>query len=129
MVRREMLFVAALLALLVGCGAPPGDAARGRQQFHGEVAFARDDAVVCSSCHAVEAGSAPGIGPNLAGVATRAETRVAGQSAEQYLSESIVSPDAYLAEGYQEGIMYRGYAQALSEQEQRDLVAYLLTLK
>lgn len=123
-----MLFVAALLALLAGCGGG-GDAARGGQLFSGQVAFASPDAVTCNVCHAVDASAGPGIGPNLAGVATRAATRVAAQSAEEYLRTSLLNPDAYLAEGYQEGIMYRGYAEALTEQEQRDLVAYLLTLQ
>ena len=33
------------------------------------------------------------------------------------------------AGGYQEGIMYRDYAQALTAQQVNDLVAYMLTLK
>jgi len=54
---------------------------------------------------------------------------VDGQSAEEYLRTSITDPDAYLAGGYQEGIMYRQYEQALTEQQIDDLVAYMLTLK
>jgi cytochrome c len=129
MLRRSTLFAAALLALLAGCGGARGDAARGGQLFSGVATFASSDAVACNACHAVDVSAGPGIGPNLAGVATRAETRVGGQSAEEYLRTSLLNPDAYLAEGYQEGIMYRGYDAALTEEERRDLVAYLLTLK
>lgn len=124
-----ILFGAALVLLVAGCGAPAGDAERGRRLFSGELAFGRGDAMLCNTCHAVEADAGLGIGPNLAGVATRAGSRVPGQSAEEYLRSSLLDPDAYLAEGYQEGIMYRGYAEALTPQEQSDLIAYLLTLR
>lgn len=129
MLRRSTLFTAALLALLAGCGGARGDAARGGQLFNGQVAFTNPDAVTCNVCHAADPNAGPGIGPNLAGVATKAETRVGGQSAAEYLRTSLLNPDAYLAEGYQEGIMYRGYDEALTAQEQDDLVAYLLTLR
>ncbi len=54
---------------------------------------------------------------------------VAGQSAEEYIRRSIVDPDDYLAGGFQEGIHFRGYGEALSQAEINDLVAYLLTFK
>lgn len=85
--------------------------------------------MVCSSCHAVVAAEGPGIGPNLAGVAAIAGERVPGLSAEEYLRASLLDPDAYLVQPYQEGIMYRGYAEALTPEELSDLVAYLLTLR
>lgn len=69
------------------------------------------------------------LGPNLAGVGAAAASRVAGQSAEQYLRTTLLDPDAYLVEGFQEGIMYRGYEEELTQQEVSDLIAYLLTLQ
>jgi cytochrome c len=54
---------------------------------------------------------------------------VPGQPAEEYLRTAITDPDAYISDGYQDGIMYRGYAQALTAQQINDLVAYMLTLK
>jgi hypothetical protein len=48
---------------------------------------------------------------------------------ERERDPKIVSPDAFLSGGYQEGIMYRGYAQALTAQQINDLIAYMLTLK
>lgn len=82
----------------------------------------------CSVCHSVE----PGIqlvGPSLAGVATRAETRVPGLTAEEYLRESIVDPDSYVVEGYPAGQMLDNFAETLSSEEIDSLVAFLLTLE
>jgi cytochrome c553 len=123
-----LLFALAVLALAGGCGAR-GDAARGERLFSGQEHFANSDALACGTCHVVSGSQSAGLGPSLAGIASTAATRVAGQSAEQYLRTSLVATDAYLTEGYQEGIMPRTYAKTLSDQELSDLVAYMLTLK
>jgi cytochrome c len=68
------------------------------------------------------------VGPSLGGIANVAGQMVSGQSAEEYLHESIVSPDAYVVEGFQSGIMPSNYGTQLSEQQINDLVAYLMTL-
>ena len=52
-----------------------------------------------------------------------------GQDAAAYLRESILNPDAVLVDNYQEGIMYRGYRDSLTDRQLDDLAAYLLTLK
>jgi cytochrome c2 len=112
-----------------GSGAPgPADAARGQALFLGKVRFA-NSAPACGGCHAVEPGAAGGVGPNLSNVGNRAATRIAGMSAEAYLRQSIVEPDAYLAPGYQEGIHPRTYGRDLTSQQLADLIAYLETLK
>jgi hypothetical protein len=67
--------------------------------------------------------------PYTAGTATRAETRVPGMTAEEYIRESFVTPDAYVVETYNAGDMYQEWAKDLSEQQQADLIAYLLTEK
>jgi cytochrome c553 len=128
------LFPAVLIVLVIlsGCASSTGaagDAERGRKLFAGEQPFLSPDAPGCTVCHNVAAEAGPGIGPNLAGLANLAGSRVPGQSAEIYLRDSLLNTDAYLVEGYQEGIMYRGYAEILTPQEISDLVAYLLTLK
>jgi hypothetical protein len=69
------------------------------------------------------------VGPSHANLAVTAETVVPGKSAEDYLRESIIEPDAHITEGFTAGIMYQNYGKDLSEQEINDLVAYLLTLK
>jgi cytochrome c553 len=121
-----------ILLLLVACGAggaATGNPASGKQLFNGAVSVADTGAPACATCHAIEPGMDTGSGQSLAGIGDRAATAVAGQSAEEYLRTSIMNPDAFLSGGYQEGIMYRGYAQALTSQQVDDLVAYLLTLK
>ncbi len=81
----------------------------------------------CGICHSVKAGD-DGIGPSLAGVGTRAETAVPGMSAEEYLRQSILDPDAVIAPGYQAGQMLPFYDERLSEDDLDALVLYLLSL-
>jgi mono/diheme cytochrome c family protein len=108
---------------------PAGDAERGRQIFDGTTVIRNGDTPTCASCHAAAVDEVPMLGLNLSNIGARAERRVEGMSAADYLRESIVFPDAQLMGGWQEGIMYRGYAQDLTEQQIEDLVAYMLTLR
>jgi cytochrome c553 len=120
------------ITLLAACGAAAGaagDPATGKQLFDGQVAMADARAPACATCHATEPGLDTGSGQSLADVADHAGVSVPGQPAEEYLRVAIVDPDAFLSGGYQEGIMYRGYAQALTAKQISDLVAYMLTLK
>ena len=72
----------------------------------------------CGSCHAFEAaGSSGQTGPNL-------DESLEGKDAE-YVHESIVNPDAQIAEGFQPGIMPKNYEDTLSEKQLADLVAFL----
>jgi len=124
--------VVLVLAAVVACsagGTPRGTAATGALLFRGTPALGEGIAGACSNCHAVAAGQQAGIGPNLSNIGGRAATAVAGEDASSFLRESILQPDAHLADNYQEGIMPRTYAQSLSAQQIADLVAYLLTLK
>ena len=59
----------------------------------------------------------------------RATTRVAGMSAQEYLHQSIVDPDAYVVDGFAKGQMLRDSAQRLTEEQIQDLVAFLMTLR
>jgi len=100
---------------------PAGDAVRGAALFTQSI----NGAPACASCHSLDGSIV--VGPSLQGVAAVAGTRVAGQSAGEYLYESIVSPAAYIVSGYN-NVMYSQYRQAFSPQQLADLVAYLLTL-
>lgn len=87
----------------------------------------------CAGCHG-EPGGAGLVGPNLGGVATRAATRVPGQSAEEYITNSIVNPNDYVVAECPNGpcapgLMPQTYGQTLTEQELNGLVQYLLTLE
>ena len=130
--RRILILGGVTALLLVACGAggaARGDPANGKRLFDGEIAMADPRAPACITCHAIEPGMETGTGQSLSNIGNRAGSAVAGQSAEEYLRTAIVNPDAFLSGGYQEGIMYRGYAQALTARQIDDLVAYMLTLK
>ena len=108
-------------------GRVTGDAARGEELFK-QTAAGAASAPGCITCHSLEAGVQL-VGPSHAGLAIVAGTRVSGQSAEEYLRESIVNPNAVVTEGFSEGVMYKNYGNELTDQEIADLVAFLLTLK
>lgn len=97
--------------------APPltvGDAARGKTIFQTHPVAA------CNRCHVV-AGEGGPIGPALDGIASR--------KSEDYLYESLVDPQAVMAEGYPAEVSpMPPMGVLLSEQEVRDLMAYLMTL-
>lgn len=90
----------------------------------------------CNACHAI-AGvpSAVGIvGPNLSNIGAEAGTRIPGYSAEQYLQESIVNPNAFIAPkcpfgSCTPGAMPATLAQTLTPAEIQVMVDYLLTLQ
>jgi cytochrome c2 len=81
----------------------------------------------CATCHALVPDTVI-IGPSLDGVATRAETRVEGQSAEEYIQRSILRPDDYVVEGFKD-VMITNLAMELTNEDMNALVAFLMTLK
>jgi cytochrome c2 len=133
---RICIVVAVLTLAIAGCGnpllcqrrpptnAPAGDALRGEQLFNNQI----ETQYLCNACHSLEAGKVF-VGPSLAGVATSAAQRVAGYTAEQYLRESIVQPNAHIVEGYVAGVMPTNIGYQMPAQDLSDLVAYLLTLR
>ncbi len=97
---------------------PSGQAAAGEQVFAG--------AGSCQACHSLEPGKQI-VGPSLAGIAERAAAAAPGFSAELYLYESIVAPDAHVVPGFHAGVMPGNFRQRLDDQQLADLVAFLLT--
>ncbi len=108
---------------------PDGDTAHGKTLSEGPLG--------CASCHVLTA-----VGPKWAaegavpGIGTRAEGRFqasgyagSATSAEQYLFESIVLPNANVVEGFQPNLMPQNYADRLSAQDAADLIAYMLSLR
>lgn len=89
-----------------------------------------EGAPACSACHLTSraAFAFHSVGPNLEGVATRAQTRVEGLTAAEYIRQSILDPSAYVVDTFSNA-MYPNYAQYLSDEDVENLVAYLLTLE
>ncbi len=82
----------------------------------------------CTACHDVSSGITI-VGPSLKGIASRAGTQKPGTSADAYLHESIVSPNAHVVQGFLPNLMPQNFSQILSTQQINDLVAYLMSLK
>jgi len=80
----------------------------------------------CGGCHTIEGLSAGIVGPNLSQVGAVAGTRVPDQSAEDYLRESILNPNAHVVEGFQPNIMPQNFGELISPEQLSDLVAFLL---
>lgn len=127
-----IVFVGALLA---GCGgseetAPTAETVEGGQtQTETQPAAEGDPAAGqqvyaangCGSCHKfMPAGSSGTTGPNLDELPMLAEN--AGEDLQEFTRESIENPDAYVEEGYPEGLMPTA---DLDEKELNDLVAFL----
>ena len=112
--------------MLAACGsgaaATPAPTLTPEQQA-GEQVFQAN----CAACHATVPNTVI-VGPSLAGVATRAETRVPGQDAITYLQTSILKPYAYVVDGFPKA-MPPDFGKRLTGEEFDEVVAYLLTLK
>jgi mono/diheme cytochrome c family protein len=89
-----------------------GDPAAGKEVFTSVAQPA------CSSCHRYgPAGSTGEVGPNLDDV-------LQGKDA-QFIYQSIVDPDAEIADGFSSGIMPKDYGEKLDDKQLADLVAFL----
>ncbi len=97
---------------------------------NGEQLFAElnDTGFACNSCHSAETTDRM-VGPGLHGIPARAAERVEGESAEEYIYNSIVHPNDYIVEDYTENLMPQNYSEIYTEQENYDLAAYLMTLE
>jgi mono/diheme cytochrome c family protein len=81
----------------------------------------------CATCHALVPDTII-IGPSLSGIATRAETRIPGVSADEYIQLSILRPGDYVVEGFN-NVMITNFAKELTNEDMNALVAFLMTLK
>lgn len=96
---------------------PEGDATHGQELF---------ESLGCSGCHVA---GAPAAAPAIDGIASRAGERVDGYTAEQYIRESILKPEAYVVEGYDPLMATLQFGDKLTPQDLADIIAYLMTLK
>ena len=79
----------------------------------------------CASCHSVDPAMGELAGPNLSTIGVTAGQRVPGMSAEEYLLESILRPDAFQAPDTH-GVMPRYVATGLGSRDLVRLVAFLM---
>jgi cytochrome c551/c552 len=78
----------------------------------------------CAGCHTLAKANATGnIGPSLDDLAATAGEQ--DGSPEDYVRESLLDPDAVVAEGFQPGVM-PSYEGRLSDEQVRALAKYLL---
>lgn len=78
----------------------------------------------CAACHTLAKANANGtVGPSLDDLAQAAEGQ--GGSPEDFVRESIVDPDAVVAQGYQSGVM-PAFEGRLTDEQLNALVEYLL---
>ena len=82
----------------------------------------------CTACHTIDTipQARGNVGPNLTQVGSRAGTRKPGMSAEDYLKESVLQPDAFIAPGYTND-MPAGLVSAGPNVD--NLIAFLSSLK
>lgn len=89
--------------------APAGDAVAGKGIFA---------SAGCGTCHTLQdAGTSGAVGPNLDEV-------LKGKDAD-FIHESIVNPDAEIADGFEPGLMPQTYGDQFDDKQVSDLVAYL----
>jgi cytochrome c551/c552 len=77
----------------------------------------------CNGCHTFKPAGANGkVGPDLDKLPQEAQG--AGKPLEEFIRESIVNPDAYVAPGYQKGVMPTTFS-SLPAAQIDDLVTFL----
>jgi mono/diheme cytochrome c family protein len=73
----------------------------------------------CIGCHVIQ-GEGGAVGPNL--------TNVYSEKGEDYVRQSILNPNAVIAEGFQANVMPQNFSQLLSEEELSFIVSYLASV-
>ena len=130
-----LLIVGELAGLTSDQSKPPG-------LYDNELAFAAFQKGGCGACHTIPGvpGAVGTIGPDLSEIGTLANARIesgeyagSAKTADEYLLESIQSPDAFVSPACPsgpciQGIMPASLAQALSDTELEAVVRYLAAL-
>lgn len=150
MIRLLSIFIFAILVFSIGCLSSgeetvvpavtptfePTAVEKGSGTGHGDTHSAQSDkspeeiftGAICASCHMIEGTGSQGItGPELTNIGTIGASRISGYSAEEYIRESIIEPDAYLVDGYG-NLMPAGLKNLLGA-DYEPIIAYLVSLK
>jgi mono/diheme cytochrome c family protein len=83
--------------------------------------------VHCGSCHSTIPESVV-VGPSMAGIASRAGSRIPGMDGREYVEESIMRPGDFVVDGFGD-LMPKALAETLTKEEVDALIAFLMTLE
>lgn len=131
-----LIFLSAFALLTSGCGGGGGEAnptttarttTMTTSQTMGNVAAGKAvfASAGCGGCHTFTAASATGTtGPNLDKHLAE-HMKEEGGAIDEHVKESILEPDAEIAEGYKAGVM-QSYRGRLSQEQINDLVAFIV---
>ena len=98
-------------------GGATGDASAGKDVFVG--------AAGCGGCHTFKAAGSTGtLGPDLDNISAD-DTAAGGMPLPDFVHESIVDPDKYIAKGYNAGVMPTNFGTTLSSTDIDNLVAFI----
>jgi mono/diheme cytochrome c family protein len=121
-----------LIALVAGCsssegGADSGAVTAGEELFNQTVIGANAG---CITCHSLEPDVVI-VGPSMAAFFIEAEKEgeELGMTAEAFIRQSILDPNAVLAADYPPDTMPTDWEEVLTEEQVDNLVAYLMSLK
>ncbi len=112
-----VLFITACGGNADAAPAPPPTATLSPEAARGKTVFSQN----CGSCHSTIPDTVI-VGPSLAGIATRAETRKPG------LYTAILQPGDFLVDDY-DNLMPATFGKQLTGEDLDAVVAYLLTLE
>ena len=90
----------------------------------GQAVFAANG---CASCHTFKPANATGtIGPDLDTAPASDAKADNNKDLAAFVKESITDPDAYIAKGYNKGLMPTNFDESLSSKQLNDLVAFIV---
>ncbi len=82
----------------------------------------------CGSCHTFQPAGATGtVGPNLDSAPAADAKADNNMDLAAFIKQSIVDPNAYVAKGFNKGIMPTTFGKSLSSSQLNDLVAFILS--
>jgi mono/diheme cytochrome c family protein len=84
----------------------------------------------CSACHSIDGN--PSVGPTWQGLFGRQRPLADGSTVtadEAYIRESILSPNAKIAQGFNPGIMTQDFSDKLSDADIQAIIEYIKSLR
>jgi len=93
---------------------PKGNAANGKALYEEKG---------CVGCHTLDGKAS--VGPTYQGLYTRAASRKPEYGAKEYIYESVVNPNVFIVDGFQQGIMPNNLNTQFKPQEIADMLAWM----